>query len=109
MGEELVRQSPHPTRKGSPFQKGLNFAVTPEQIPVVELITATESAIHDNKLLATEAEQLSLKITAALSNAKTPPSNLTVQERRALSSLHKDENITILPADKGKCTVILND
>ncbi|XP_047457867.1 uncharacterized protein LOC125018165, partial [Mugil cephalus] len=88
--------------------KGLNFAITPEQIPVVDLITATESAIKNNKLTNTEAEQLRLEITSALASAKTPPSNITPQERKALVSLQKDRDITILPADKGRCTVVLN-
>ncbi|XP_041430610.1 LOW QUALITY PROTEIN: uncharacterized protein LOC121397622 [Xenopus laevis] len=88
--------------------KGLNYAVTPQHIPVVELITATESAIKNNNLKNEEAEQLRLKVSAALSSARTPPSNFTTEERRALSSLSKDPNITILPADKGRCTVVLN-
>ncbi|XP_060756880.1 uncharacterized protein LOC132867932 [Neoarius graeffei] len=90
------------------LSKGLNFAVSPEQIPVVELITATETAIRNNNLTNTESEQLRLKISAALSSAKAPPSNLTSQERRALTVLQRDRNITILPADKGRCTVVLN-
>ncbi|XP_012811622.2 uncharacterized protein LOC105946468, partial [Xenopus tropicalis] len=88
--------------------KGLNYAVTPQHIPVVELITATESAINNNHIKVEEAEQLRLKVSAALSSARAPPSNLTTQERRALTSLSKDPNITILPADKGRCTVVLN-
>ncbi len=47
-------------------------------------------------------------MSATLSNAKAPPSNLTIHERKAVVSLSKDKNITILPADKGRCTVILN-
>uniref|UniRef100_A0A674PCU4 Uncharacterized protein n=1 Tax=Takifugu rubripes TaxID=31033 RepID=A0A674PCU4_TAKRU len=32
----------------------------------------------------------------------------TLEEKRAIASLAKDKNITILPADKGRCTVVLN-
>ncbi|XP_054861960.1 uncharacterized protein LOC129347772 [Amphiprion ocellaris] len=88
--------------------KGLNFAVTPDELPVVDLVTATESAIRNNRLSETEAEQIRLKVSAALSSAKLPPSNISAQEKRALTTLQKDPNITILPADKGRCTVILN-
>ena len=56
--------------------KWLNFAVTPEQIPAVDLITATESAIRNNKMADTEAEQLWLKVSATLANAKAKFSNL---------------------------------
>ena len=88
--------------------KGLNFALVPEHIPVVDLITATESAIRNNKLADTEAEQLQMKVSATLANAKAPPFNLTTKERRTLASLRRDRNITILPAVKWKCTAILN-
>ncbi|XP_062849575.1 uncharacterized protein LOC134311850 [Trichomycterus rosablanca] len=88
--------------------KGLNFAVTPKQVPLVELITATESAIRNNNISDLEAEQLRMKVSACLSNAKPPPSNISRDERYALTTLSKDNNIIILPADKGRCTVLLN-
>lgn len=53
--------------------KGLNFAVTPKQVSIVDLITATESAIGKNNLNEAEAEQLRLKVSATLSSAKAPP------------------------------------
>ena len=88
--------------------KGLNFAIS-QQLPVVDLITATESAIRNDKISEAEAEQLCVRVTAALSSTKTPPSNLTPQERKGrLSSLSRDQNIANLPADKGRCTVVLN-
>ena len=87
---------------------GLNFAITPKQLPIVELITATESAIKKNKLSTTQADELRLKVTAALSEAKSPTPNLSSQEMKAVVTLSKDETITILPADKGRCTVVLN-
>uniref|UniRef100_A0A3P9B4B1 Metalloendopeptidase n=1 Tax=Maylandia zebra TaxID=106582 RepID=A0A3P9B4B1_9CICH len=88
--------------------KGLNFAISPQQLPIVDLITATESAIRINKLSQTEAEQIRMKVSATLSSAKVLPSNLTIQEKKAIASLSKDHNITVLPADKGRCTVVLN-
>ncbi|XP_039871211.1 uncharacterized protein LOC120723669 [Simochromis diagramma] len=88
--------------------KGLNFAVTPRQIPLVELITATETAIRNNNIAEVEAEQLRTKVSACLSNAKPPASNITMEEKKALTSLSDDNNIIILLADKGRCTVLLN-
>ena len=38
--------------------KGLNFAISPLQLPVVDLITATGSAKRNNKISEAEAEQL---------------------------------------------------
>ncbi len=82
--------------------------MTPQQVSITELIIATESAIRKNNLIETKAKQLRLKVSANLSSAKVPPSNLTFQERKAVTSLSRDQNITILLADKGRCTVVLN-
>ena len=62
----------------------------------------------DKQISEAEAEQLRVKVTAAFSSPKTPLSNLTPQERKAVTSLSRDQNITILPADKRRCTVVLN-
>ena len=41
--------------------------------------------------------------------AKSPCSNLTPDERRAICELKGDRNIMILPAGKGKATVVMNE
>ena len=64
--------------------KGLNFAVSPDSIPHVEIITATESAIKHNKLNTSDAAQLRTKVTSCLVNAKLPNSNLNKKEREAI-------------------------
>ena len=75
----------------------LNFAVAPEQIPVVDLITAVESAIRNNKQADTETvEQLQLNVSAAFAQPKAHPSNLTTEERKALASLKRDRKTPIL-------------
>lgn len=40
--------------------------------------------------------------------AKLPSQNITKEENKALGDLTKDKNIVLVPADKGKCVVILN-
>ena len=43
-----------------------------------------------------------------LSKKRPPPaSNLTKDEWKAMDDLKKDEKIMILPADKGKCLVVM--
>ena len=48
------------------------------------------------------------KVTSILRNSKPPACNVTKKERQALNDLKKDNNIVILPADKGKITVVLD-
>jgi len=43
-----------------------------------------------------------------LRSAKCPPSNLTIPEQQALSRLQKNSAIMVLPADKGRTTVVLD-
>ncbi|XP_072023154.1 uncharacterized protein [Amphiura filiformis] len=88
--------------------RGLNFSVAPNRIPHVDLITATESAIKHNNLCTSDAEDLRSKVSSCLVNAKTPNSNLNKQQREAIKTLGGDNDITILPADKGRCTVVLD-
>ncbi|XP_072016889.1 uncharacterized protein [Amphiura filiformis] len=90
------------------LSRGLNFSVTPDRIPHVELITATESAIKHNQLDVAKADELRAQVTACLVNAKLPPSNISKEQRTAISTLGKDNNILVLPADKGRCTVVLD-
>ncbi|XP_064462023.1 uncharacterized protein LOC135372308 [Ornithodoros turicata] len=48
------------------------------------------------------------KVIGILQNANLPPKNITKAEQNALKDLRNDDTIVILPADKGKATVILN-
>ena len=46
-------------------------------------------------------------VIGILQRARPPPSNLSPEECRALSSLRQDSDIVILPADKGRSTVVM--
>ncbi len=69
---------------------------------------ATECAIKRSGLQQAEAEELRHKVCSNLVNTKLPRPNLTPGESKALKTLGKDEDIVILPADKGKCVVVLH-
>ena len=47
-------------------------------------------------------------MTKCINNTKRPASNIIKGEFKALQDLKADNDITILPADKGRSTVILN-
>ncbi|XP_072014899.1 uncharacterized protein [Amphiura filiformis] len=90
------------------LSRGLNFAVTPDKLPHVEIITATESAIRNNKLNSGDAEELRTKVNSCLVNAKLPRSNISTEQREAIVALNQDPDILVLPADKGRCTVVID-
>ncbi|XP_072050005.1 uncharacterized protein [Amphiura filiformis] len=92
----------------SVLRKGLNFAVTPSKLPTVEFVTAVETACHLLGNTSNKAAELRSDCVQVLKQSKPPPSNISKEERVALRELKEDKDITILPADKGRATVILN-
>ena len=76
--------------------------------PHVDIITQVKSAIHHGKVPPGNAAEIRSQVASCLYNAKPPESNLTKEQRTALTDLGKDRSIQILPADKVRCTVILN-
>ena len=88
------------------LQKGLNYAVTPKATPIEDILTGVEKAIQS--LPAEKAEEARQETVRILKNTKRPRDNLSKAERTALKNLKDNTNLTILPADKGNATVILN-
>ena len=54
------------------------------------------------------ASELRAKVARILKTQKPIKSNISKEEGAAIQDLRKDKSIKILPADNGKCTVILN-
>jgi hypothetical protein len=88
--------------------KGLDFRPTPRQVPTVDYITATEKAAISIGTNTAAAADLRNTINHILKNPKPYTSNLNREEIRALTDLRKIPNITILPADKGRATVVMD-
>lgn len=90
----------------SALAKGFNFAVAPSRIPYERIICGVESAV---RILPTaQAEQVRQDAAAIVRKARRPPSNITTAELEAIKSLRENENIVVLPADKGNATVVLD-
>ena len=92
----------------SVLKRGLNFAVTPSKIPVVDMIVGIETACKYINPNSEEATTLRTECTRILKSAKPPKSNISKEELQALSSLKQDSSIIILPADKGRSTVVMD-
>ena len=85
---------------------GLNFAITPRQIPYRDIITTVESTAR--QLSEDKAKHLRKTVSEILQKAKRPKDNLDKHLHRAVRDLRKNDDITILPADKGNATVIMD-
>jgi hypothetical protein len=90
------------------LQKGLNFSVVPNNIPTAEFITGIETACNALGSSSETAIQLRSDCVRILKDCKLPKSNIPKEERSALRDLRSDDSILVLPADKGRATVILN-
>ena len=82
--------------------KGLNYAVTPDKVPTEEFVVAAEQATWS--LPPEQKDILRADIAGVLKSAKAPKPNLTKQDRIAIK---KEKPIIILPAVKGKVTVVM--
>jgi len=48
------------------------------------------------------------KVLGLLQKTRPPPSNITPEERKALKELKRDDRLSILPAYKGRATVLMD-
>ena len=81
------------------------FSITCKGLPN-KVITATiKDAVKD--LEKEETDAIRAKISLTLQNSKTPKYNLFENERRVLKELQSGASVVIVPAGKGRSTVIL--
>ena len=106
----VINLSNHPLKQSETtlLQHGLNFAVAPASIPMLDMIIGVETACKYLGPNSVESSTLRADCVRLLTNAKPPPSNISKGEREALRELSKNKSIIILPADKGRATVLLN-
>ena len=90
------------------LQKGMNFAVTPTSVPVKDYVIGIESACRLIGPYSKQADRLRSDCVRLIKDPKLPKSNITKKEQNALNTLAKDDNIMILPADKGRAVVVMN-
>ena len=86
---------------------GLNFTVTPKQIPIYDLISGVEQGLSRAKVPHNTGIRTTVHQILHTAQRK-PTSSLTSKETKALKDLRMDNSIVILPADKGNATVILD-
>ena len=94
----------------STLARGFNFCRTPSTIPKTEIIAGVETALAQQHRIPPERKETVRAAIANVLRSAKPPSaaNVTPAERDALRKLETNADITILPADKGNATVILD-
>lgn len=90
----------------SALSKGFNYAIAPKTIPTEEIIASIESTLSSVDVQS--AEPIRLDTARILQSARPPKPNLRPSELQGLKALKKNENIIILPADKGNATVVMD-
>ncbi|XP_064478913.1 uncharacterized protein LOC135392149 [Ornithodoros turicata] len=89
------------------LSRGLDFALAPRAVPKRDIVVEIEDKLRHLKD-TTGVNLARSRIATTLTNSTTIPTNLTRKEHAALRDLRSDDSIIILPADKGKGTVVLD-
>ena len=84
----------------------MNFAAAPDSVPVNDFIVATEKACR--LIPEEERSQLWSEVNWFIEKCVTPNQNISKEERQTLKEIAKDKEIKVLPADKGKATVVMD-
>ena len=84
----------------------LSFAIAPRSIPFEDIIAATEATAH--RLEQNTADALRTDMAEVLRKAKPLKPNMSFKQHSAVRALRNDSNIVIVPADKGKATVVMD-
>ena len=85
---------------------GLKHSVTPKRIPTEAIVEAALS--RQRELFESTKDNIRSRIASTLQSASLHDSNLTKDEQHALKRLKNDEDIVILPADRGRVTVVMD-
>ena len=88
--------------------RGLNFAPSPQFIPKAHIVASVEAAIYRSGATEEQATKACVGVVGALSRAQPPPKKTLPGEMMAVKQLARDKDIVILPADKGRATVVMN-
>ena len=88
---------------------GLKHSVTPKRIPTDDIVSCVESVLaRQRELPESTKDDIRSRIASTLQSASLTDCNLTKDELHALRRLRNDKDIVILPADKGRVTVVMD-
>ena len=104
----VIKLSSHDINKDEKelLEIGMNHSITPTTIPAVDLVAKIETVLAG--MPTEEADTIRADLSSIIRRTQAPKPNFTRNQIAALKSLQQNDNIIILPADKGRPTVILN-
>ena len=90
----------------SVLKLGLNFTPAPKKLPLLDTVASIEGIAR--RMDPDVGNELRGRVCGAIRNARVPKDNLSKDQRKALKELREMDDITILPADKGNATVLMD-
>ena len=88
---------------------GLKHSITPKRILTEKIVASVEAALSRQRDLAKPVkDDIRSRVASTIQSTQKLDSNFTREEHRALKRLQNDEDIVILPADKGRVTVVMD-
>ena len=83
--------------------------MAPKRIPTESIVSSVETVLSRQRDLSESAkDNIRSRIASMVQSASIPDNNLTKDEQQALKRLKNDDNIVMLPADKGHVTVVMD-
>jgi hypothetical protein len=101
LSEHVLTDSEEPV-----LTKDLNFAIAKPHSNL-DMAYSVESVV--SKLPQTLGIKFRWKVRSILQKSKSSTSNMSKKEIKAIKSLGLNQDIRILPADKGNCIVVLEE
>ena len=89
------------------LSKGLNYAPSLHRVAISETVSAVETALSKVTCPVSKSEAR-IKVSSLLSRPNLPTMNLTTGQAKALDELRHDRDLVILPADKGRSTILMD-
>ena len=88
---------------------GLKHSITHKRIPTEKIVASVEAALSRQRDLPEPVkDNIRSRVASTIQSTPKLHSNFTREEHRALKQLQNDEGIVILPADKGRVTVVMD-
>ena len=88
---------------------GLKHSITPRHVPTETIVAGVEDALSRLDNLTEDAkDDIRSRVASTIQSTPRLESNLSREELRALKRLRNDDTIVILPADKGRVTVVMD-